>query len=215
MGETTIGGRALGVAIYSDYTCPWCYIGSARMDRLRAELEGVVDLSVDWKPFEIHPEIPAEGVPVSALGYPPQQWEAMTANLRRQAESEGLAVAEHTRVSNTHDALVASAYVQAEVPERFHDFHRGLFRAYFGKNRNIADRGVLAEVARGAGLDADAVEAAIESGDYEAALAETTASARRLGITGTPTFVFGGRYAAVGAQPVAELKRAVERALAG
>jgi predicted DsbA family dithiol-disulfide isomerase len=215
MSERTMGGHALDVTIYSDYTCPWCYIGTARVDRLREALEGAVDLSVEWKPFEIHPEVPEEGLPVSALGYPPQQWEAMTANLRRQAESEGLVVAEHTRLSNTHDALVASAYVQAQVPERFHDFHRGLFRAYFGENRNIADRGVLAEVARGAGLDPDAVEGAIESGAYERALAEATATARRLGITGTPTFVFGGRYAAVGALPVEDLKRAVERALAG
>lgn len=206
--------RALDLTIFSDYTCPWCYIGSARVERLREELAGEVDLRIEWKAFEIHPEIPAEGLPVSALGYPPEQWSAMTANLRRQAAQEGLSIAEHSRLSNTHDALAASEYAQAEEPSRFADFHTGLFHAYFGEGRNIADHAVLAEVAEGAGVDAERMMAAVRHGAYERTLSETTAAARRLGVTGTPTFIFGGRYAAVGAHPVEELKRAVEMVVA-
>jgi predicted DsbA family dithiol-disulfide isomerase len=203
----------LPVSVYSDYTCPWCYIGSTRLDQLREELAGEVELQVQWRPFEIHPEVPAEGMPVEALPYPREQWEMMVANLRRQAEAEGLPMANRPRVSNTHRALAASAYVQAEEADRFEEFHNRLFRAYFGEGRDIGEDAVLREIAEESGVDAERMEAALAQGSYEGALRETTETARRLGITGTPTFVFGERYGAVGAQPVAELRRVVERAL--
>jgi len=213
--NVTDGERVLPVAVFSDYTCPWCYVGTARLDRLREELAGEVVLQVEWMPFEIHPEVPPEGLPLSALGFPPAQLEMMTAHLRRQAEAEGLPMAHHSRLANTHAALVASAYAQAEEPERFEAFHHALFRAYFGEGRNLADPAVLREVAGESGIDVERMDAALAEGRYEAALRETTDTARRLGITGTPTFVFGRRYAAVGAQSVEELRRVAERALEG
>ena len=204
----------LPVSVYSDCTCPWCYIGSARLDQLKEQLAGQIELQVEWKPFEIHPEVPPEGMPVEALPYPREQWEAMTANLRRQAEAEGLEMANRASVSNTHRALVASAYVQAEEPERFHAFHHALFRAYFGEGRDLGDPAVVNELAAEPGVNVERMEAALEAGQYEGALRATAETARRLGITGTPTYVFGERYGAVGAQPVEELRRVAERAVA-
>lgn len=205
--------QTLAVTIYSDYTCPWCYLGLARFEKLEAALGEGVELLTEWKPFEIHPEVPAEGMPVSALGYPPEQWEAMQANLRRAAEAEGLQLANRPKVSNTHRALVASAYVQAAEPERFDAFHHALFRAYFTEGRDLGDPAVVRDVAAASGVDVERMETALEQGTYESALSETGAEARRYGITGTPTFVFDGRYAAVGAQPAEELRRVVERVL--
>lgn len=202
------------VSVYSDYTCPWCYIGLARLDRLRKELGDAVELREDWKPFEIHPEVPPEGIPVSALGYPSAQWEMMMQNLRRAAAEEGLEVGNRPKVSNTHRALAAGAYVQAEEPEHFDAFHRALFRAYFAEGRDLGDAEVVRELARETGVDAARMDEALDEGRYEAELRATTDAARQRGITGTPTFVFGDRYAAVGAQPAAELRRVVDRVLA-
>jgi len=211
--EPSTGKRVVPVSVYSDYTCPWCYIGSHRLDRLREGLPGDVSLDVDWKPFEIHPEVPEEGMPVEELGYPEERWKAMQARLREQAAEEGLEIGNRPKVSNTHEALAASAYAQEEEPGRFRDFHDALFRAYFALGRDLGDRNVLLELAGDAGLDVDAVERTLDEKRYDPVLEETSARARRLGITGTPTYVFGERYGAVGAQPVEYLKRAVERVL--
>ena len=202
------------VDVYSDYTCPWCYIGLARLDKLEEELGSEAELQIEWKPFEIHPEVPAEGMPVSALGYPPEQWERMNAQLRVAAAQEGLEVGNRPKVSNTHRALVASAYASAEEPEHFEAFHHALFRAYFAEGRDLGDPEVIRDVARESGLDVERMDAALEAGSYESALRDTTATARQYGITGTPTFVFANRYAAVGAQPTPELRRVVEQVLA-
>lgn len=203
----------LRVEVYSDYTCPWCYVGLSRLDRLRERLEGRVELDVTWRPFEIHPEVPEEGMPVEELSYSEEQWERMMEELRRQAEAEGLEVGERPKVSNTHEALMAGAWAQAERPERFEAFHRALFRAYFAEGRDLGDRAVLRGVAERVGLDGDELEAALAEGAGEGELEATAREARRLGITGTPTFVFGGTHAAVGARPTQDLRRAAEQAL--
>lgn len=210
-----MSNSSLEVAVYSDYTCPWCYIGTVRLDRLREEMSPEVELRVTWQPFEIHPEVPAEGMPVEALPYSEDQWERMMTNLRRHATEEGIAIDARPKVSNTHRSLAAAEYVQAEESERFGAFHRALFRAYFSEGRDIGDPAVIREIAEECGVDVEAMEAALAEGRYEESLKETSARARRLGITGTPTFVFGGRYAAVGAQPVEVLRRVAERALEG
>lgn len=214
MSEARAERPVLNVSVYSDYTCPWCYIGAARLDQLKEALADSVELRTEWKPFEIHPEVPQEGMSVDQLPYPRAQWETMVAHLRQQAASEGLEMRELKTVANTHRGLVASAYAQAEEPEHFEAFHHNLFRGYFGEGRNIADPAVLREIARESGVDVERMEEALDEGRYEHELTDTTATARRLGITGTPTFVFGDRFGAVGAQPVEELRRVAERALA-
>jgi len=205
--------RTVSVAVYSDYTCPWCYVGARRLERLEEELPPRVVLDVTWKPFEIHPEVPPEGMPVEELGYPEEQWRRMQEHLRRQAAEEGIEVGNRPKVSNTHQALAASIYAQEEEGDRFAPFHEGLFRAYFTEGRDLGDEEVILAVAREAGLDADALARALEEGRYEPVLEATSREARNRGITGTPTFVFGSRYGAVGAQPVEGLRRALERAL--
>lgn len=203
--------RVIPVSVYSDYTCPWCYIGLERLERLKEQVGDRVELRTEWEPFEIHPEVPPEGMPVSDLPYPPEQWEMMMENLRQVAAQEGLQMGNRPKVSNTHRALVASAYAQAEEPEHFEDFHRNLFRAYFEQGRDLGDPEVIREVATASGLDTERMERALDAGTYEGSLGDTSARARRYGITGTPTFVFADRYAAVGAQPTEELRRVVDR----
>ena len=200
------------VEVFSDYTCPWCYIGWARLERLREELDDA-ELDVAWLPFEIHPEVPDEGMPVEELPYSDEQWESMMEHLREQARDEGLEVGARPKVSNTHRALAAGAWAQSEHPESFPDFHEALFRAYFAEGRDLGDPQVLREVARESGLDPDEMDEALAGRRWEKPLDETTAEARRLGVTGTPTFVFDRTYAAVGAQPTELLRDVVEKVL--
>lgn len=201
------------VSVFSDYTCPWCYIGSRRLDHLLEDLPEGVELEVEWKPFEIHPEVPAEGMSVEDLGYPEDRWKAMQEHLRVQARTEGIEVGNRPKVSNTHEALAASAYVQEEEPERFPCFHEALFRAYFTEARDLGERDTILEVAGECGVSVPKLGTALEERRYDPVLEETARTAGRAGISGTPTFVFDDRYAAVGAQPVEHLRRVLAKVL--
>ena len=200
--------------VFSDYTCPWCYVGWARLEKALGRLPPEVEVDVTWRPFEIHPEVPEEGMPVEELPYAPDVWARMQESLRAHAEAEGLEVGRRPKVSNTHRALAAGAYAQAEEPARFPDFHERLFKGYFAEGRDLGDPEVVAQLARDAGLDVERLEAALSEGRYEGAIRATGADARAMGITGTPTFVFDRRLAASGAQPVEVLLRAFREAAA-
>lgn len=211
--EAAGSASTIRVSIYSDYTCPWCYVGSARLQRLKKELSGEVDLVDTWMPFEIHPEIPAKGMSVDELPYPKDRFQEMMAYLKAQAEEEGLSIADREELSNTHKALAAATFVQDKHRERFPEMHEGLFKAYFEEGRDLNDVSVLREIASAAGVAPDAVEEVLQRGDYDDAIAATGEMARRLGINGTPTFVFANEYAVVGAHPVSTMRSAVREVL--
>ncbi len=90
-----------------------------------------------------------------------------------------------------------------------------LLKAYFVENRNIGDTEVLTAIAAEAGLDADAARAFITSPEERAAVSESDAQARQLGVSGVPFFIFNRQLAVSGAQDPATLLAAMQQAVAG
>lgn len=88
-----------------------------------------------------------------------------------------------------------------------------LFQAYFTDGLNVADHQVLADLATGVGLDRDATLAALASGRFADAVDADVEQARQMGISGVPFFVFAGKYAVSGAQPVEVFGQALETSL--
>ena len=173
-------------------------------------------VDVLWKPFEIHPEVPSGGMPLSALPYTTEELSAMIDNLRRQAVGEGIdfsGLGVERGLVNTHRALLAGCYAQQDEPARFNSFHHALFHAHFSEGKNINDERILEELADSSGLDVARMMGALDLGTFEEVLRETTAEAARTTITAVPAFRFDGRYLIVGAQPAAALAKAVERTL--
>jgi len=205
--------RTVRLEVFSDYTCPWCYVGWARLENALRRLPDGVSTSIDWRPFEIHPEVPLDGMPVEDLPYPPDVWAQMQDALRRSAAEEGLDVGMRPKVSNTHRALAAGAYAQAEEPETFPAFHERLFKGYFAEGGDLGDPTVVDRLATEAGIDTQQMNEALSAGRYEAALTHASQDARMMGISGTPTFVFDRRFATSGAQPTETLLRAFDAAL--
>jgi predicted DsbA family dithiol-disulfide isomerase len=197
----------LRVTVFSDYICPFCYVGDARLDKLKEHF----DLDVDWSFFEIHPDNPAEGRPVSELGYPPEQWRQMMANLEAMAAADGLELAPRSFTTNSHRALLLAEAAKDLDEETFERLHKRLFTAYFAEQKNIGDEVVLREIARDSGVPDDAVNRALTHESYERRLQQQQARAEMLGIRGVPGFLFG-KYFVSGAVPVETLMAAAEYA---
>lgn len=79
-------------------------------------------------------------------------------------------------------------------------FRRGVYRAYFVQDQNIAAPEVLGEIAGALDLDAADLRRALAGGQYRDAVTEQFEEARALGVTAVPTFVVDGR-ALIGAYP--------------
>ncbi|MDH4228877.1 MAG: DsbA family protein [Nitrospirota bacterium] len=198
----------LAVTVFSDYVCPFCYVGERRLNRLAARY----DLQVTWRMVEIHPQTPLEGMPLEALGYPPDVWERMMVHLTSMAAMENIALFQRTHTYNSHKALLLAEAAREEGPAVFRAVHEGLFAAYLSHGRNLAESAVLEEVSRQAGMERSRFEQALIEPRYEERLRENFAVARRAGVTGVPAFLIGDRLVS-GAVPVESLVVVAEEAL--
>ena len=89
-------------------------------------------------------------------------------------------------------ALASGVVVRDRIPERFHEVHRALFTARHGEGGDLRDRAVVADALTGAGVDADAVLAEVDSGwPAKQVRSEHEDAVSRLGVFGVPTFIVG------------------------
>ena len=200
----------LKVKVFYDYICPFCYIGGERLLRLNNDY----DLKVDWAGMEIHPETPAQGMPLAQLGYPPAQWSRMTAALEQMAKQEDIELGAREFTTNSHKALLLSEAAKQAGQDVFYALHKRLFQAFFSFGKNIGDEKVLMELAQEGGLSQEAIASAWQDPRFEQALNQNLGLAARLGIHGTPTFIIGEEIL-VGAVPYADLQEAAKRASRG
>lgn len=198
----------VSVSVFSDYICPFCYIGDRRLARLADHY----DLAVDWHFLEIHPDTPPSGMPVSELGYPAEQWRQMMEHLTRMAGEENIPLAERKITTNSHKALLLAEAAKGEGADVFSALNEKLFAAFFGEGRNIGDDSVLRTLAEEAGVAPDVVERAWSEPVFEETLNSNRAVAARLGITGVPSFLIGNRIL-VGAVPAETLFAAAREIL--
>jgi predicted DsbA family dithiol-disulfide isomerase len=202
------------IDIYSDTVCPWCYLGKRRFE-LAVAARPQYEPRVTWRPFELNPDMPAEGADravylAARLGTAERVAEAH-AELVRLGAASGIEFRFDlmTRMPNTRRSHLLIAHAarsrrQSAVKER-------IMRAYFEQGCDIGDIEVLVRLGVEAGLDERESRSALilRSGQDGVVAAERHAAV--LGITGVPTFVFDGQYTISGAQEVGSLTRVFDQ----
>lgn len=202
------------IDIYSDTVCPWCYLGKRRFE-LALAARPQYEARVTWRPFELNPDIPPEGIEraaylASRLGSAERVAEAQ-AELMRQGAASGIEFRFDlmTRMPNTRRSHLLIAHAarsgrQTAVKER-------IMRAYFEQGCDIGDIEELVRLGVEAGLAERESRSALvlRSGQDGVVAAERHAGV--LGITGVPTFVFDGQYTISGAQEVGTLTRVLDQ----
>jgi len=186
--------------VCSDYICPFCYIGDLRLDRLREHF----DLKINWMLVEIHPETPAEGMPVAELGYSDARWTQMVDNLARLAAEEGVVLREQTINASSHQALLLAEAAKQAGAEVFYRLHRRLFEAYFVDGLNIGDTAVLCQLAADCGVPEDVIEQAWSDPRHAEQLRQHLAAAGKYDVRATPTVFFSEHHRLDGAVPYAQ-----------
>ena len=124
---------------------------------------------------------------------------AMEARLVTFAAGFGvLGLAPRDWIPNTRKALAVAEF--ARDRDRLHPLRRAVMEAYWRSGRDIEDDAVLSDCAREAGLDPAEALAAIGDPVYRGRVDAMGEEARRVGVTGIPTFIMG-RHGVVGCQP--------------
>lgn len=207
--------RTLKVDLFTDIVCPWCLVGSARLDQAIARLPADVSVDVENHPFYLDPNTPAEGVDVGEMlrtkyGRDPRE---LWARVEEQAQAAGIAL-DLSRQPRSFPTQKPHTLIRlARDKGTQHALANAIVRAYFLEHRQVNDDAVLAEIATGYGFTRDEALAAIADPATLAATHQLAVSAAQQGIQGVPFFVFDQRFALSGAQPDEMFDRAFSMAL--
>ena len=214
------------IDIWSDVMCPWCIIGWKQLQKGLALLDGEVEASVRWHPFELNPDMPREGEDsvehvARKYGRTPEQAAVGRAQMAEIAERAGYSFdyagerePPPSRLWNTFAAhkLLTHA-LRAHGPEAQTRLKLALFDAHFRERRDMADEAVLAEVYASVGLPRHEAEVAITDPVLGELVRAEEARAWDMNITGVPAMVINGKYLIPGAQEPETYANAIRRVL--
>ena len=202
------------ITVYSDYVCPFCYLGRASLSRYQESRDE--PLAIDWHPFDLRagkrgPDGEIDHEAEAAAGKDEDYYAQARENVRRlQGEYDvEMAQAIATDVDSL-SAQIVSVHVRETAPDAWPAFDDAVFAALWEDGRDIGDRDVLADLASDIeGLDDDTVDTALADEDLRERMTDLFEAAKQRGITGVPTFAFDD-HAARGAVPPEQLQRLVE-----
>lgn len=203
--------KILKIDVFTDVVCPWCLVGSARLDTALAALPDDIEVVVENHPFYLDPGVPPEGVDVGEMlrakyGKDPRE---MWARVEGEAQKAGieLDLSKQPRMFNTAKAHTITRLAKPLGIQ--HELANAIAEAYFLEHRQINDDNVLADIAVTFGYDrGDALDAMND--ENELAITEQLATdAAQQGIRGVPFFIFGEKYALSGAQPAEVFDKAL------
>jgi predicted DsbA family dithiol-disulfide isomerase len=206
---------SIAIDVFSDVVCPWCFIGSRRLEQAIEGLSGEVRAEICYHPFFLDPNVPKQGVSVPdelrrKYGVDPRQlWSRVEAAAQQSGIALDLSLQTMMYPTDAAHTLLRHAHAKGTQPALAAAF----FRAYFQEAKNIADEPLLADIAVEHGFGrAEALELATAPAELELTREEALSAARG-GVRGVPFFIFDGRLAVSGAQSVAVLQAAIRKGL--
>ncbi|WNQ08854.1 DsbA family oxidoreductase [Paenibacillus aurantius] len=205
------------VEIWSDFACPFCFIGKQRFEEALSQFAHKDEVEVAFRSFELDPNAPKEvdqdvhSMLAGKYGMSREQAVAMNENVTRQAKEAGLEFHLDTLIlTNTFDAHRLAQYAKKFGKDQ--QIVKELFQAYFTDSKHLGDPQVLADLAGKAGLDREETLRILAGDDYSAEVREEEEDAGRLGINAVPFFVIDRKYGVSGAQPSPLFLEALQKA---
>ncbi|AOH56170.1 hypothetical protein ABE28_017540 [Peribacillus muralis] len=195
------------VEIWSDYQCPFCYIGKRRFEEALKQFENKEQVEIAFRSFELNPEaerdikMTQQEMLMKKYGMSQADVEASSQNLTQQAKELGLDYhLDKIVLTNSFDAHRLMYLAQSKGKEN--EMNERLFKAYFTEGKHIGDHATLANLAEAAGLDKSEAEALLSGTAFSAEVRGDEQEGSQLGITGVPFFVINRKYGISGAQPI-------------
>lgn len=210
--------QSIKIDFVSDVVCPWCAIGLQALEQAIARVGDEVQVELHFQPFELNPQMAAEGEDVTEhltkkYGMSEAQARENGEAIRQRGEALGFRfdMDRRRRIVNTFDAHRLLHWAEVEGLDQQRALKHALLQAYFSDGRDVSSHEVLAEVVASVGLDVARARAILASDEYAEAVRAQEAFYQQQGIRAVPSVVFNDRHLIQGGQPVETFERALRQ----
>lgn len=208
------------ITYWSDYACPYCYIGEIRLKKAIANVPELGEVELEMKAFQLDPDAGEHATGdtqtrfAKKYGLTIDHAGRSVEHISQMGRAEGLDFNyAETQFTNTMDAHRLTKLAQSKgdpaLAQRVVD---ALFHAYFGENKELADKALLQEIGVSCGLDANEVTDLLDSDQYRGEVIVDEREAARYGIHAVPFFVIG-QQGLSGAYPVEAMEQVLRETL--
>ncbi|MBC3537551.1 DsbA family oxidoreductase [Megasphaera hominis] len=201
------------IEIWSDYACPYCYIGETRLKKALQALPQEASIDVVFRAFELDPSAPKEVTSTTPARFAKKYGLSEAGALQTIHGISHMGVQEGldfkyatTRYTNTFDAHRLTKYAQSKGNTALIE---ALFQAYFSKNQELSDQDLLLQLATEAGLDPLEAKNVLQGDAFAQDVRDDEKAAYMNGINAVPFFLINGKYSISGAQPAELIQEAL------
>lgn len=194
------------IEIWSDFVCPFCYIGKRYFEIALEQFEHKEDVDVAFRSFQLDPYakkntgMDIHQVLSSKHGIPYTKAKELNNQLKQKAKMVGLDYQFDTMIpTNSYDAHRLSYY--AKEKGKMQEFNELIMKAHFTDSLDIGDHATLVRLASMIGLEVNEVSNVLENDKYSENIAADRAEGSKIGIQGVPFFIVNNKYTISGAQP--------------
>ena len=205
------------VEVWSDYVCPFCYIGKRQLEKAIKDSGYEGQIEVEMKSFLLDPTTPvdADEPVISSLAkkYRMSEDEAknMTNNVAIRAKEVDLDYDfDKMKTANTVAAHRLSKW--AETKGKGPEMSERLLKAYFLEGEAIGKNDVLLKFVKEIGLDVTEATDILNGEQFKDNVEKDIYDAQQLGVRGVPFFVVDNKYGISGAQPQELFEQTIEKA---
>ena len=208
------------ITYWSDYSCPYCYIGEARLKKAIAEIPELRDVEIEMKAFQLDPTAGEHATGDTQTRFAHKYGISMDEagqtieHISQMGIAEGLDFKYATTLfTNTMDAHRLTKLAQSKKDPELADWViEALFKTYFTDNRELADKELLQRIGEECGLDATEVKEVLDTDRYRDEVLLDEREASRNGVHAVPFFVVG-KYGISGAQSTEGMKATIRKAM--
>lgn len=207
----------LNIEIWSDYTCPYCYIGKIQLLHVLEEMN-ITDVTFSHRVFlldagkESHPERTF----IDGLHLPPEQEKAMSKKLL-QIEELAKKVGLQYDLKNIPDISTEDAHrltLWAQEKGMHMALNTRIFKAYFEECQDISNHYILVQLAAEVGLPENEARAVLTDSDlYMDTVFEDFEEAGELEIDLVPHFIFNNSIDISGIMTPNAIRKHIEKVL--
>jgi predicted DsbA family dithiol-disulfide isomerase len=213
--------KHIKIDFVSDVSCPWCAIGLQSLQNALHTLEGELEATLTFQPFELNPQMVAEGENITEhlakkYGSTPEQAAGAQENIRARGAALGFVfnMDKRGRIYNTFNAHRLLHWAEGEGAGKQAALKKALLTAYFTDGEDPSDSALLVRVAASVGLDTARAQAILNSDEYADEVRAQGRFYQQAGINSVPAIVLNDQHLISGGQPPEVFEQAL-RQIAG